>query len=129
MSIQQVIYSSRPVPSLTIEDVDTIVASSQAWNQSRGITGRLLVVTDSGDALLAFMKRIAADPRHTAIHVVQNAPVPERSYPEWSMHQEVLSAEQVEDALAAAGINGRVDVEGVIVVEGEVIRPNDPSGA
>ena len=120
-----------------MEEVDEIVSSSQTWNRIRDITGRLLVVTDSSEDMLAFMqwiegppmeiqaclKRIVADPRHTSINVVQNAPVAGRKYPEWSMHREVLSAEQVESALAAAGISGRVDEEGVIVVEGEVVSP------
>ncbi|GAB5534975.1 MAG: hypothetical protein Rubg2KO_12240 [Rubricoccaceae bacterium] len=140
MDIQQVIYSSRPVPSLTMDEVNEIVASSQTWNQQRDVTGRLLVVTDASADLLAFMqwiegpkmaiqaclKRIIADPRHTAIHIVQNAQVSERSYPGWSMHQEVLTAEAVEDALGAVGISGHIDTKGIIVVEGEIVQGDEP---
>lgn len=121
--------------------MDEIVASAQRFNEPRGITGRLLVVTDQSDNLLAFMQwiegpllpiqaclgRIVADTRHTTINVVRNQPARERSYPEWSMYREVIPVEQVESALAAAGITGRIEEgEGVIVVEGEIVQSVSP---
>lgn len=118
-----------------MDEVNEIVARSQTWNKRRAITGRLLVVTDASSDLLAFMqwiegpnlaiqaclKRIVADPRHTAIQVVKNAPVSERSYPDWSMRQDVLPEDRVERALTDAGLNGHLDTEGILVIEGEII--------
>lgn len=124
-----------------MDEVNAIVDSAQTWNKRQNITGRLLVITDASSDLLAFMqwiegpqlairacmKRITADPRHVGVRIVQDAQVPERSYPSWSMQKEVLTAEEVEDALAAVGITGHVDTEGVIVVEGEIV--SDGTGA
>lgn len=123
-----------------MEDVDEIVRRSQAWNKVNDITGRLLVVTDASADLLAFMQwlegpklaieacleRIVSDPRHVDIRIVQEAQVPERSYPGWSMRQEILTAEDVENALEAVGFTGYMDTEGVIVIEGEILSDGDP---
>lgn len=131
LNLQQVIYSSRPVAGLTLSEVDEIVESAQRYNEPRAITGRLLVATAPGDRVLAFMqwlegpplaiqaclKRIVKDPRHTSIRVVRDGPADERSYPEWSMRQEVLPAEHVEAALAAVGIAGHVDGDGIVIAQ------------
>jgi len=143
VSIQQVIYSSRPISGLTLEEVGEIVGSAQRYNQPRGITGRLLVVMTPDNGVLAFMqwiegpplaiqaclKRIVNDPRHHSIHVVQDGPTAERSYPEWSMRQEVIPAEEVEAALVAAGMAGHVDAEGGIVVDAAIVDDSSLDGS
>ena len=132
---------SRPAAGLTLAEADAIVGSAQRYNAPRGITGRLLIVTDAAERVLAFMqwiegpplairtclRRILSDSRHHSIRVVQDGAAQERSYPEWSMRQEVISVDEVEAALAAAGVSGRVDADGALEVEGEII-PSEDSG-
>ena len=141
MDLHQIVYSSRPDPSMSLSEVDTIVTASQKWNAIRGITGRLLVIVDDADALVAFMqwiegpplairaclKRIVADPRRHGVRVVQDASVAERSYREWSMAQEVVSPDRVESALASAGLAGHVGADGGLVldVDGELVDGGD----
>ena len=78
-------------------------------------------------AIRACMDRIVNDSRHTSIQIVRDRLVEDRSYPDWSMRQEVLPVDQVESALAAAGITGHVDAAGVLVVEGEIIEGDTSS--
>ena len=143
MDFQQIVYSSQPHPSLSLSEVDAIVDASRKWNAIRGITGRLLVVVDDADELVAFMqwiegptlaiqaclKRIVADPRHRSVRIVQDALVAERSYPEWSMAQEVIPPERVERALASVGLEGRMGAGGDLVldVDGEIVDGDDPA--
>ena len=133
MELRQIVYASRPHPRVSLSDVDAIVTASQAWNAARGITGRLLVVVDASDAILAFMqwiegpplaieaclKRIAADPRHREIRIVQDAFVDERSYPEWSMAREVVAPDRVASALAAVGQAGHLAPDGELLLDGD----------
>ena len=101
----------------------------------------VLVVVDASDGILAFMqwiegptlaiqaclKRIVSDPRHHAVQIVQDTHVAERSYPEWSMAQEVIAPDRVEDALASIGLAGHLSDDGDLVldVDGEFVDGDD----
>lgn len=131
MGLHQVVYSSRPAPTLTLADVEAIVQAAQRQNAPRGITGRLLVATDEEDRVQAFMQwlegplpsvracleRIVSDPRHTDVQVVRDTEVALRSYPEWSMGLRQIPLDRVEAALAAEGFVAAVDIDGEVVVE------------
>lgn len=84
---------SRLAPETAARDVDAIVAGAKAFNAGVGITGGLIWTGQAFAQLLegeavevdALMARIAADPRHEAVRIVDEAEVRRRAVPDWSM--------------------------------------------
>ena len=100
--LSQYLYIST-APSLTREDVDSILASSARNNPERGITGLLLYngrnflqLLEGEDAELeTLMARIARDPRHTGFSILQSSPIDNRACDKWAMKR-IFIAESVE---------------------------------
>ena len=100
--LSQYLYIST-APSLSREEVDSILASSARNNPANGITGLLLYngrnflqLLEGEEAdLVGLMVRITHDPRHTGISMLEQRKVNERSCPDWAMKR-VLIAESVE---------------------------------
>lgn len=99
--ISQYLYIST-APSLTREDVDSILGSSRRNNPARGVTGLLLyngrnflqLLEGEESELVSLMVKISHDPRHTGISMIGRKMVEERSCPDWAM-QRVLIADSV----------------------------------
>ena len=100
--LSQYLYIST-APSLSREEVESILASSARNNPERGITGLLiyngrnfLQLLEGEEAeLVSLMVRITHDPRHTGISILDQRKVEKRSCPDWAMKR-VLIAETVE---------------------------------
>lgn len=99
--ISQYLYIST-APSLSREDVDSILASSERNNPARGVTGLLLyngrnflqLLEGEESELVSLMVRISHDPRHTGISMIDRKIVEERACPDWAMRR-VIIAESV----------------------------------
>ncbi|MBD2843210.1 BLUF domain-containing protein [Erythrobacter rubeus] len=97
--ISQYLYIST-APSLSRDEVDSILASSARNNPANGITGLLiyngrnfLQLLEGDEAeLISLMVRITHDPRHTGISILEKNRVEQRSCPDWAMKR-VLIAE------------------------------------
>lgn len=100
--ISQYLYIST-APSLSREDVDSILASSQRNNPARGVTGLLLyngrnflqLLEGEESELVSLMVKISHDPRHTGISMIDRKMVETRACPIWAMRR-VMIAESVE---------------------------------
>ncbi len=101
--LRQYLYLST-ARGLSREDVETIIATSEANNAQNGITGLLLyngrnflqLLEGAESALVALMTRITHDTRHSGVSVLRAQDIAERTCPEWAMKR-VLIAQSVED--------------------------------
>lgn len=95
--ISQYLYIST-APSLTRDDVDSILASSQRNNPVRGVTGLLLyngrnflqLLEGEESELVSLMVKISHDPRHTGISMIGRKMVEERACPDWAMRRVMI---------------------------------------
>ena len=93
----RLMYASRAAAGLDNEEVTAILRQSRAANARDGITGALCLcnngrlfiqVLEGGrNAVSRRYNRIAADPRHTDVTLLQFEEVAERRFAGWSMGQ------------------------------------------
>lgn len=96
----QLIYESTAARSITSDDLQAILDTSRAKNQTLDITGLLLfkdnrfmqVLEGSEDAVRSLYATIRADNRHTDVETLLTAPVRQRAFPDWAMSLEDLTA-------------------------------------
>ena len=90
----RVIYVSSATRPLGDEDLERLLAAARDFNGRHGITGMLIFSEGNflqileGEAAVVdelMDKRIAVDPRHNHIFVLDREPVAERDFPGWSM--------------------------------------------
>ena len=101
--LSQYLYIST-APSLTREEVDAILESSQRNNPERGITGLLLyngrnflqLLEGEEAELVALMVWITQDKRHSGVSVIDRRAIERRSCADWAMKR-VFIADSVEE--------------------------------
>ena len=104
--IRQYLYIST-APSLSREEVDTILATSERNNTARGVTGLLLyngrnflqLLEGEESELVALITRISHDERHGGVSVLNSLSVPERACPDWAMRR-IMIGQSVEQRKA-----------------------------
>ena len=93
-NLVRIVYISRAVELFANEDLEALLASARAANQSRGVTGLLLykdlsflqVLEGDKKPVEEIFAKIRVDQRHFRIKaLVEAEPIPERSFPDWSM--------------------------------------------
>lgn len=95
MSLIRLVYASksRLVDANRREELDRILASARRLNEQNGITGFLLAtdgafaqVLEGSEAIVAeTYGRIVIDPRHTALRLLAQESIVERSFAGWAM--------------------------------------------
>ncbi|MEI9893361.1 MAG: BLUF domain-containing protein [Chthoniobacter sp.] len=103
-ALHSLVYVSTAVRPFSPEDLAALLAQSRERNQQAGITGMLLY--KSGCFLQAFeggtvevrrlQLRIAADPRHRNVTILQNGPIEVRDFSDWTMGFKHLSDADVQ---------------------------------
>lgn len=91
----RLLYASRAVQPLTAEVLDDILACSRQANPAAGVTGLLchsneifMQVLEGGrDAISDLFHRIARDPRHCDVILLQYEEITERRFASWTMGQ------------------------------------------
>lgn len=91
----RLLYASRAAEPVTPALIDAVLARSRAHNPAQGITGLLchcgdnfMQVLEGGrDAVNALYRRIACDPRHREVSLLQFEEVSERRCAGWTMGQ------------------------------------------
>lgn len=91
----RLLYASRAKEPLTSEVIDAILQASRKGNPAAGVTGLLchsgdvfMQVLEGGrDVVSALYNRIANDPRHTNVILLQYEEISERRFAGWSMGQ------------------------------------------
>ncbi|MFN2288578.1 MAG: BLUF domain-containing protein [Chromatocurvus sp.] len=89
----QLAYVSTLCEPMTSDDVVDLLRKARAYNQSRDVTGLLLMRDDSflqvleGDTedVQTVFERVIADPRHHRIEVLFREPLEEREFGDWQM--------------------------------------------
>lgn len=107
--IYQLTYISEPFPWITIEDINNILMTSQAFNSANNITGCLIYTKRTFMQLLEGEKklidqlyqRIEKDKRHFNVQLVHTTDADKRIFPSWAMAylglQESTSAENINE--------------------------------
>lgn len=95
MSLIRLVYASKSqlVDVDRRAELDRILASARRFNDRNGITGFLLATDKAFAQVLEGPQahvaetygRIVVDPRHTALHVLVEEPIAERSFRDWAM--------------------------------------------
>jgi hypothetical protein len=86
-------YSSQATESMTITDLEKILADARDGNRARDVTGALVYVDGvffqllEGDEAVvrSLMTNIASDTRHQSVKVFYEAQVDVRAFESWSM--------------------------------------------
>jgi hypothetical protein len=86
-------YSSQATESMTITDLEKILADARDGNRARDVTGALVYVDGvffqllEGDEAVvrSLMANIASDTRHQSVKVFYEAQVDVRAFESWSM--------------------------------------------
>lgn len=95
----RLMYASRTAAAIGADDIAAVVKSSRAHNPGVGVTGVLccsggifLQVLEGGRAAVnALYLRIAADPRHHDVQLLNYEEIEERRFTGWSMGHVNLS--------------------------------------
>lgn len=138
----RLLYASRAVEPLGTEVIEDILSSSRKGNPASGITGLLchsgdifMQVLEGGrDAVSALYNRIAQDPRHRDVIVLQYEEITERRFAGWTMGQVNLnrvnpsillkySERPVLDPYAVSGKVSMAMLEELIATASIVSRP------
>lgn len=124
--VRRIIYSSRATGSNLRDDHQSILAASRRNNGMDGVSGILWIRGDRylqllegpPDSVAGTFDRIADDPRHTGITVLEDEPAVERQFGDWAMAGE--PGDRPEDAL--------LRLRGLLRnTDGEVARFFDPA--
>ena len=99
-SLFQLIYESEKTAPMSKEDTRELLRKARSKNEDLGITGLLLYAQDrflqvlEGPevAVLSLYATIRDDPRHTHVETLHATPVTRRTFPDWKMGLEDLSA-------------------------------------
>jgi len=95
----RLMYASRAIPAVDQDELIAIVRKSKSNNPKLGVTGVLcfsegifLQALEGGrSAVNQLYNRIAADPRHTQVELLNYSEIGERRFAGWSMGQVNLS--------------------------------------
>lgn len=93
MSLRRLIYISRVARQVRFADAEEIARSSIERNQQAGLSGLLLytpshfiqVLEGEPSAIASTYFRIAKDPRHTQLRVIDDGEIDEREFGAWAM--------------------------------------------
>lgn len=82
------------MPDIKTPDVEKIVAHAVAANSKKNITGALAYngrnfcqcLEGEEESVRALLEVIRNDKRHSGFKIIDEKPIEERHFPEWSMH-------------------------------------------
>ena len=102
-SLLSLTYTSSATHLMSVTQLVDLIDQIRPKNERLGVTGLLLYIggnviqTLEGppDTVDALFEVIGADPRHTAVRVVDRRPVEDRAFPTWSMGFRNISAREV----------------------------------
>ena len=86
-------YVSVATSPMTEDDIAAVLLKSRANNRRDGITGALLyhrdrfvqIIEGPDEVVRARFEVISADPRHRSVQIMEEGPIFERRFPEWTM--------------------------------------------
>lgn len=104
MTLEHLIYISTAEQEYDDAELDRILASAARNNGAQHVTGMLLyaggcfmqVLEGEPAALDEVFARVAKDPRHKGIVLLERGPIDARSFPQWSMGFHRLGASEAD---------------------------------
>lgn len=111
------VYSSTAVRPLSEAELEELLRNSRANNQRLGVTGMLLykdgrfmqALEGEETVVRTLLQKIAADPRHYDVRLLDEGFTEEREFSEWSMGFERLDGDGLEAPEGASDFLGRTD--------------------
>jgi hypothetical protein len=134
MAVFRTFYVSRATNPFDTASIDSLLQRSRRSNEGLRITGCLLfsgrcfaqVLEGERSAVLALARRIASDPRHADVRVVNEGARPGRDYAGWAMgYLHDVSVEDDLETLLMIPQRSRVVAADVL----ERMRPDPVTGA
>jgi len=112
MSLCAYCYISAASAPVTQADLQVILATAQAFNRKRGITGCLIYeqghfaqVLEGGEKdLQELMQRVVRDPRHRDVRIIWSGPVEKPMFEQWSMAAFNLDRPDPSDSVSIQGL-------------------------
>jgi len=106
----QLIYTSYTPQLMDQTELDALLETSRKNNSESGITGILLykqllflqVLEGEEDEVMQTFKRIAEDPRHQDVELVQTVDVQDRDFSNWEMAFRHIDNNTLEDKAACS---------------------------
>lgn len=126
--LYQVIYSSKASAPMSIAGLQEILVDARAGNEARNVTGALVfvdgfflqVLEGEKDTVLALVRNIVADSRHTDAKVFHEMEVDHRMFGTWRMAYVDATAEQLS---TWAGLPGATSIDLILKdLEGDSTR-------
>lgn len=148
--LTRLIYASEPTEPLTPAVVQHIVDRARVNNSQLQLSGMLAfdsqyflqVLEGRRAAVSALFARIARDPRHRRVEILEVVPVPERRFARWSMGFAAADAAHGEiylrfggtsrfepHAMSAAGALGLLECLGGAAAAAPVLSPRALAGS
>ena len=101
--LRAIVYVSSATRALSQAEIDRLLYSARARNQTEGLGGLLLYcdgnfmqyIEGPRDPLLRVYGLITADPMHSGIVEIFNAPIDAREFEDWSMAYGVSQAQDM----------------------------------
>jgi hypothetical protein len=103
--MHQIIYMSQAKESTTVSSLVVILMQARSLNERHNITGILVygqkqfmqLIEGEEAAVTELYERIARDPRHQNVFKLADKAIEERTFAQWSMAFEEVSAAQFRD--------------------------------
>ena len=100
MNLRSLTYTSLARLDLESSDLEAIHDTAERENKARGITGLLIfngthflqIIEGDAPTLSQLLENLRRDPRHSGLEVRHDAPIEQRSFPDWSMELVKVSA-------------------------------------
>ena len=127
--IRQVVCLSTARNPGSVEELNAILEVARAKNGEKGITGLLAyggalyfqILEGPAEAVDALVAKIAADPRHRSVRIIQDGAVAERAFAGTPMACRVLDPDAAH-LIAARARNGALPVGTIVAVLGDAAR-------
>jgi hypothetical protein len=117
--LYQLIYSSKASAAVTLAGLQGILVDARAGNEARNITGALIfidgyflqVLEGEKDTVIALIRSIITDSRHTDVKVIHEMEVDHRMFGTWRTAYVDATAEQLSDW---AGLPGAASIDVIV---------------
>jgi hypothetical protein len=115
----QIVYSSQAIQPMRATDLEKILMDARVGNETRNVTGVLIyvdgvffqILEGDKDVVVALMKSIAQDSRHSSVKIISESDASERAFGSWRMAYLNATPDQMS---IWAGLPGTITIESIL---------------
>ena len=115
----QLVYSSQATQPMRATDLEKILVDARVGNETRNVTGVLIyvdgvffqILEGDKDVVVALMKSIAQDSRHSSVKIISENEANERAFGSWRMAYLNATPDQMS---LWAGLPGTTTIESIL---------------